>query len=158
MRQRPTLPPIKSNSSAEEHGFHGPEHGHSFVKPSARVIDNYLAADPALPTIPGAYGPHTNYTAVLRDLRYDTEYQYRVIGPGMPNGGFASSFHTRKRGPVYSFAVEGDEGFFPVVPNSNPARVVDYEARIAHLIYNAANIPLANQPLAARSGFHSQHR
>src|SRR5579871_753848 len=44
------------------------------VRPSARVVDNYLAADPSLPTIPGAYGPHSNYTAVLRGLRYDTEY------------------------------------------------------------------------------------
>lgn len=129
-----------------EHGFHEPEHGRNFVRPNARVVDNYLAADPALPTIPGAYGAHTNYTAVLRDLRYDTVYQYRVTGPGMPHGGFTSSCRTRKRGSVYSFAVEGDEGFFPVDPNANPARVVDYEARIAHLIYNAANIPLANQP------------
>jgi uncharacterized repeat protein (TIGR01451 family) len=129
----------------EEHGFNG-SHRANFVRPSGRVVDNYLAADPALPTIPGAYGPHANYTAALRDLRYDTTYHYRVTGPGMPNGGFSSSFHTRKRGPVYSFAVEGDEGFFPANPNANPARVVDYEARIVHLIYNAANIPLPNQP------------
>src|SRR5215470_2074095 len=129
----------------EEHGFHGQQHM-SIVRPRSRVIDNYLAADPALPTIPGAYGPHTNYTAVLHDLRYDTVYKYRVTGPGMPNGGFSSSFRTRKRGPVYSFAVEGDEGFFPVDPNANPARVVDYEARIVHLIYNAASIQLPNQP------------
>jgi uncharacterized repeat protein (TIGR01451 family) len=142
----PNTSAYKVEFSTEEHGFHGSEHGRNFVKPSARVIDNYLAADPALPTIPGAYGPHTNYTAVLHDLRFDTEYQYRVTGPGLPHGGFASLFHTRKRGPVYSFAVEGDEGFFPVDPNANPARVVDYEARIAHLIYNAAKIPLANQP------------
>jgi uncharacterized repeat protein (TIGR01451 family) len=141
----PKASAYKVEFTAEEHGFHGRQQG-SFAKPSGRVIDNYLAADPALPTIPGAYGAHTNYTAVLHDLRYDTVYQYRVIGPGMPNGGFSSSFRTRKRGPVYSFAVEGDEGFFPVDPNANPARVVDYEARIAHLIYDAANIPLANQP------------
>ena len=141
----PKASAYKVEFTAEEHGFHGRQQN-SFVKPSGRVIDNYLAADPALPTIPGAYGAHTNYTAVLHDLKYDTVYQYRVIGPGMPNGGFSSSFRTRKRGPVYSFAVEGDEGFFPVDPNANPARVVDYEARIAHLIYDAANIPLANQP------------
>ena len=141
----PKASAYKVEFTAEEHGFHGRQQS-SVVKPSGRVIDNYLAADPALPTIPGAYGAHTNYTAVLHDLRYDTVYQYRVIGPGMPNGGFSSSFRTRKRGPVYSFAVEGDEGFFPVDPNANPARVVDYEARIAHLIYDAANIPLANQP------------
>jgi len=121
-------------------------HDRRFVKPKGRVIDNYLAADPSLPTIPGAYGAHTNYTAVLSDLRYDTVYQYRVTGPGMPSGGFASSFTTRKLGPVYSFAVEGDEGFFPVDPNVTPNLVIDYEARIAHLVFNAANIPLANQP------------
>ena len=142
----PNTSAYKVEFSAAEHSFGFAQHGSSYIKASARVIDNYLAADPALPTIPGAYGPHTNYTAVLHDLRYDTVYQYRVTGPGMPHGGFASSFRTRKRGPVYSFAVEGDEGFFPVDPNANPARVVDYEARIAHLIYNAANIPLANQP------------
>lgn len=116
------------------------------VQPKARVIDNYLSADPALPNVPGAYGAHSNYTAVIQDLRYDTTYQYRVTGPGMPKGGFTASFHTRKRGPVYSFIVVGDEGFFPVDPNAAPARVVNYEARIAHLIYNAANIPLKDQP------------
>jgi uncharacterized repeat protein (TIGR01451 family) len=116
------------------------------VTPSARVVDNYLASDPSLPTIPGAYGAHSNYTAVLRGLRYDTVYQYRVTGPGMPNGGFASSFHTRKRDSHYSFILVGDEGFFPTVPNSTPARVVDYEARIAHLINNSSDISLTNQP------------
>ena len=115
------------------------------VQPSARIVDNYLAADPTLPTVPGAYGAHSNYSAVLRGLRYDTTYHYVVMGPGMPSGGFAASFHTRKRGPVFSFAVEGDEGYFPVVPNSTPARIVDYEARIAHLVYNAANIQLPDQ-------------
>lgn len=126
-----------------EFGSH--EHGSNVVHPTARIIANYLSADPALPTIPGAYGPHTNYTAVLRGLNYDTEYRYVVTGPGMPNGGFSASFRTRKNGSVFSFAVEGDEGFFPVVPNSNPARIVDYEARIAHLIFDAAKIPLTNQ-------------
>jgi hypothetical protein len=117
------------------------------VQPSARIVDNYLAADPTLPSIPGAYGAHSNYTAVLRGLQYDTTYHYFVTGPGMPSGGFAASFHSRKRGPVFSFAVEGDEGYFPVVPNSTPARIVDYEARIAHLVYNAASIQLPNQPM-----------
>lgn len=116
------------------------------VTPAARVIDDYLAADPSLPVVPGAYGPHSNYTAVLRNLNYDTVYTYKVTGPGMPSGGFSSSFQTRKRGGDYSFVVVGDEGFFPVVPNSTPALIVDYEARIAHLINNADNIPLANQP------------
>lgn len=116
------------------------------VTPKVRVIANYLAADPALPAIPGAYGPHSNYTAVLAGLKYDTEYQYRVTGPGLPSAGFTSTFHTRTRGPAFSFVVTGDEGFFPVVPNSNPATVVDYEARIAHLIYNAPNLNVPGVP------------
>lgn len=114
--------------------------------PQGRVVDNYLAADASLPSIPGAYGAHTNYTAVLRGLPFDTEYKYVVTGPGMPSGGFAASFHTRKRGSEFSFAVEGDEGFFPAIANSNPARIVDFEARIVHLINNASNISLPNQP------------
>jgi len=116
------------------------------VVPKARVVDNYLAADPLLPQIPGAYGPHSNYTAVISGLRYDTEYQYRVTGPGLPAGGFSASFHTRTRSPVFSFVVTGDEGFFPAVPNSNPAVVVDYEARIAHLIYNAEHLSVPGVP------------
>ena len=67
----------------------------------------------------------------------------------MPSGGFVSSFRTRKTGATFSFIVEGDEGYFPTVPNSTPARVIDYEARIAHLIYNNA---------ATRTGLHPQHR
>lgn len=123
------------------------------VAPQARVIDNYLASDPSLPSVPGAYGPHSNYTAVLTGLRYDTEYQYRVTGPGMPSGGFASSFHTRKQGPVYSFVVVGDEGYFPVAPNSDPALIVDYEARIAHLIHNVQNLSVEGVPPLPPSDF-----
>jgi uncharacterized repeat protein (TIGR01451 family) len=134
------------NTSAYKVEFSSAPWDKRSVTPSARVIDNYLAADPSLPTVPGAYGPHSNYVAVLRGLQYDTVYNYLVTGPGMPNGGFAASFRTRKTGPDYSFAVVGDEGFFPVVPNSSPALIVDYEARIAHLIYNAANISLPSQP------------
>jgi len=116
------------------------------VVPKARVVDNYLAADPALPAIPGAYGAHANYTALLSGLKYDTEYQYRVTGPGMPTGGFTATFRTRTRSPVFSFIVTGDEGFFPTVPNANPAVVINYEARIAHLIYNAANLSVPGVP------------
>jgi uncharacterized repeat protein (TIGR01451 family) len=116
------------------------------LTPKARVVDNYLSADPSLPTIPGAYGPHSNYTAVLSGLHYDSEYRYRVTGPGMPSGGFTANFHTRTRGPVYSFVVVGDEGFFPAVPNSNPARVIDYEARIAHLIYDTSSLSVPGVP------------
>ena len=49
--------------------------GDGSVNPQARVVDNYLAADPALPAIPGAYGAHANYTAVLSGLKYDTIYK-----------------------------------------------------------------------------------
>jgi hypothetical protein len=134
------------NASAYKVAFRAGERERQVVHPSGRVIANYLAADPSLPSSPSAYGPHTNYTAVLSPLSYDTQYQYVVTGPGMPSGGFTASFHTRKRGAVFSFAVEGDEGYFPVVPNSTPARIVDYEARIAHLVNNASRISLPNQP------------
>jgi len=134
------------NPSAYKVEFHSRERDSGVVKPSGRVVDNYLVADPMLPAIPGAYGTHTNYIAVLKNLRYDTVYQYRVSGPGMPNSGFNSSFRTRTRGSEFAFAVEGDEGFFPVVPNSDPARIVDYAARIAHLIYDADQIQLSNGP------------
>jgi uncharacterized repeat protein (TIGR01451 family) len=134
------------NPSAYKVEFGEFGYGNHGVRPQARVIDNYLAADPSLPTIPGAYGPHTNYTAVLSGLTYDTEYKYRVTGPGMPNGAFTASFHTRTRTSNYNFIVVGDEGFFPTVPNSDPATIVDYEARIAHLIYNASNLKVAGVP------------
>src|SRR5215469_9680881 len=118
----------------------------SFVSSAGRVVDNYVAADSTLPVSPASYGAHTDYAAVITGLHFDATYYYRVTGPGMPAGGFTASFHTRKQGGVFSFAVEGDEGYFPVVPNSNPARIVDYEARIAHLIYNAGSIPLPSSP------------
>ena len=141
------------NSSAYKVEFKEAGKSFSSVTPNVRVIDNYLAADPALPTIPGAYGAHSNYTAVLKGLKYDTAYDYKVSGPGLPQGGFSSTFHTRKTGPVFSFVVEGDEGFFPTVPNSDPARIVDYEARIAHLVHNAAGIALPNQPTRPQPDF-----
>lgn len=125
------------------------DYGHNSVVPQARVIDNYLAADSSLPTIPGAYGAHANYTAVLKGLNYDTNYKYRVTGPGMPSGGFTATFHTRTRSSNYNFIVVGDEGFFPTVPNSDPAVIVDYEARIAHLINNASNLKVAGVPSLA---------
>jgi uncharacterized repeat protein (TIGR01451 family) len=110
---------------------------------NGRVVDNYLAVDPSLPRSPTTYGAHSDYVAVLSGLSFDTTYFYRVNGPGLAPGGFAASFHTRKTTPVFSFAVEGDEGYFPVNPNvTGPNNLVNYEARIAHLIYNAANIPL----------------
>lgn len=128
------------------------------VRPSGRVVDNYLSADLTLPVPPTASGPHSNYAAVLKNLAYDTTYFYRVTGPGMPAGGFAAFFHTRKQGDQFSFVVEGDEGFFPPVPGSNPARLADYEARIVHLIYSTENLsvfgvpPLPRADLALNTG------
>ena len=110
------------------------------VTPAARVVDNYLSADPTLPVPPTASGPHSNYSAVLKKLAYDTTYHYRVTGPGMPGGGFTASFHTRKQSDHFSFLVQGDEGFFPPLPGSNPPRLADYEARIVHLMYNTENL------------------
>jgi len=116
------------------------------VTPQGRVVDNYLSADPTLPVPPKASGPHSNYAAVLKDLDYNTTYYYRVSGPGMPSGGFAAHFHTRKRGDEFSFLVQGDEGFFPVEPNSNPPRIADFEARIVHLMYNVHRLEVPGVP------------
>ena len=122
-----------------------PSYGAS-VTPSGRVVDNYLSADLTLPVPPTASGPHSNYAAILKNLAYDTTYFYRVTGPGMPAGGFRAFFHTRKQSDQFSFLVEGDEGFFPPVPGSNPARIADYEARIVHLMYNTENLAVAGGP------------
>ena len=116
------------------------------VTPKARVVDNYLAADAALPVPPTASGAHTNYSTVLAGLEYDTTYFYRVNGPGLGAGGFTASFHTRKRGEEFSFIVQGDEGFFPVVPGANPARLADFEARIVHLMYDVSNLAVPGVP------------
>jgi Calcineurin-like phosphoesterase/Purple acid Phosphatase, N-terminal domain/Domain of unknown function DUF11 len=116
------------------------------VTPQGRVVDNYLSADPALPVPPTASGPHSNYAAVLNGLDYDTTYFYRVNGPGMPDGGFAASFHTRTRDDQFSFLVQGDEGFFPVEANSNPLRLADFEARITNLMYNVQNLKVPGVP------------
>jgi uncharacterized repeat protein (TIGR01451 family) len=124
----------------------GPLAYQASVTPSARVVDNYLAADSILPKIPTAPGSRSNYTAVLKNLEYDRTYLYRVRGPGMPAGGFTASFHTRKQSDHFSFLVQGDEGFFPPEPNSNPLRLADYEARIVHLMYNAENLLVPGAP------------
>ena len=120
------------------------------VTPQARVVDNYLSVDPTLASLvqATASGAHSNYSAVLADLEYNTTYFYRVSGPGMPAGGFAASFHTRKRGDDFSFIVQGDEGFFPTVPApaGAPARDADYEARITHLMYNVQNLSVPGAP------------
>jgi hypothetical protein len=67
------------------------------VKPQGRAVDNYLAADPALPVPPTASGAHSNYSAVLGGLEYNTTYFYRVSGPGIPTETtFRSSFKAMK--------------------------------------------------------------
>jgi hypothetical protein len=116
------------------------------VTPSARMVNDYLSADPTLPVPPTAPGPHSDYTSVLKNLTYDTTYFYRVTGPGMPAGGFAAYFHTRKQGNQFSFVVQGDEGFFPPVPGSNPPRLADYEARIVHLMYDTEKLSVPGAP------------
>jgi hypothetical protein len=118
----------------------------SSVASHGRVVDNYLAADTTLPVPPTASGPHVNYYAVLKGLEFDTTYFYRVTGPGLA-GGFTSHFHTRKRSGRFSFLVQGDEGFFPAVPASNPPRLADFEARIIHLMFNVHNLPLTGEPV-----------
>lgn len=42
--------------------------------------------------------------------------------------------------------MQGDEGFFPPVPGSNPLRLADYEARIVHLMYNTENLSVPGAP------------
>jgi hypothetical protein len=142
----------QSDEAAANPNAYSVEYGESYrrtrgAKVNGRVVDNYLPADSSLPAGANPYGPHTNYLAVLQNLEYDTTYTYKVSGPGIPAGGFTSTFHTRKRGDKLSFIINGDEGFFPAVPNSNPAAVVDYEARIAHLMYNSSSITFAGEPV-----------
>jgi hypothetical protein len=114
---------------------------------SARVVDNYLAADPQFSslTLPFKYGAHSDYSAVLKPLDYATIYFYKVTGPGMP-GGFVSSFHTRKRSGQFVFQVQGDEGYYPNIPGTNPPLVSNYEARIINTMFNAASLSLPGQP------------
>jgi hypothetical protein len=116
------------------------------AKVASHVVDNYLSADPSLPVPPTATGAHVNYYAVLKGLDYATRYYYRVSGPGLPADGFVSSFTTRKRNGHFSFEVVGDEGFFQAVPNSNPPRRVNYEARIVHEMYAVHNLAIPGVP------------
>jgi uncharacterized repeat protein (TIGR01451 family) len=116
------------------------------AKVASHVVDNYLSADPSLPVPPTASGAHVNYYAVLKGLDYNTRYYYRVSGPGLPAAGFESSFTTRKRNGHFSFQVVGDEGFFQAVPNSNPPRRVNYEARIVHEMYDVHNLAIPGAP------------
>jgi len=111
------------------------------VTPVGRVVDNYLAADPSLPVPPTATGPRTNYYAVLGNLDYDTDYSYRVVGPGLPAAGFEATFHTRKQSPQFSYQVMGDEGFFPADPTNKPY-LANYEARVVNTMYNIQNLSI----------------
>jgi uncharacterized repeat protein (TIGR01451 family) len=138
-----------ANSSAYRVEFGETQAFGSSAVPQGRVVDNYLATDPTLPVPPTASGPHVNYYAVLKGLEFDTTYFYRVTGPGLA-GGFTSHFHTRKRSGRFSFLVQGDEGFFPAVPGSNPPRLADFEARIIHLMFNVHNLSFAGEPILPR--------
>ena len=118
------------------------------VTPKGRVVDNYLTADPVLSalSIPTAYGAHTNYYALLSGLNYDTTYNYTVTGP---NGyALSSAFHTRKQGKVFTFQVQGDEGFYPNIsaPNPNAGRIENWEARIIHAMLHVGDYTFPNQP------------
>src|SRR6516225_9339295 len=115
---------------------------------AARVVDNYLAADRQFASLnlPFRYGAHSNYTAILKDLAFDTRYVYRVTGPGLPADGFSASFHTRKTGERFVFQVMGDEGFYPGIPNTSPPLVSDYEARVINTMWRAPSLALPGQP------------
>jgi hypothetical protein len=122
------------------------------VSPVARVVDNYLTADPAVfgaLLIPTAYGAHTDYYAALTGLKYDTQYYYRVTGPGL-GAGFTASFESRTQHNQFSFQVQGDEGYYPAIPNTTPALVADYEARIIHTMFNVDKLSLPGQPRLPR--------
>jgi len=121
----------------------------------ARVVDNYLSVDPQFAglTLPFRYGAHSNYTAVLRNLEYDRTYVYTVTGPGLPAGGFTSSFHTRTRGSHFVFQVQGDEGYYPNIPGTNPPLTANYEARIINTMFNVAGVSFPGQPAFRRADF-----
>jgi uncharacterized repeat protein (TIGR01451 family) len=115
---------------------------------NGRVVDNYLSADPQFSglTLPFKYGAHSDYTAVLDGLDYDTTYYYKVTGPDLPATGFVSWFHTRKTGNHFTFQVQGDEGYYPNIPGTNPPLVAIYEARIIKEMFNASSLSLPGQP------------
>lgn len=126
-------------------------HHHATVE--GRVVDDYLSADASLPVPATASGAHVNYYATLTGLEYDKTYFYRVFGPGLPAEGFSASFHTRKTGDRMAFQVVGDEGFFPTIPNSDPKRVVNWEARIVHEMYEADKLEVPGVPKLPKPDF-----
>jgi uncharacterized repeat protein (TIGR01451 family) len=120
---------------------------------SARVVDNYLSVDPQFANLvlPFRYGAHSDYSAVLTDLRYDTTYIYRVKGPGLPASGFVSSFHTRTMSDHFVFQVQGDEGYYPNIPGTSPPLTAIYEARIINTMFNVAAVSFPGQPAFRRA-------
>jgi calcineurin-like phosphoesterase family protein len=76
-----------------------------------------------------------------------------VTGPGLPAGGFVSSFHTRKRGGHFAFQVQGDEGYYPNIPGTNPPLVANYEARIINTMFNVPALSLPGQSSLPPSDF-----
>jgi hypothetical protein len=114
----------------------------------ARVVDNYLSADAQFSALdlPFRYGAHSDYTAVLTQLAYNTTYFYKVTGPGLPPDGFVASFHTRKTGRRFAFQVQGDEGYYPGIPDTDPPLIANYEARIINTMFNVASLSLPGQP------------
>ena len=134
------------------------EYGHTMADlhsatVSARVVDNYLSADSQFAglVLPFRYGAHSDYVAVLSDLRYDETYIYRVTGPGLPASGFVSSFHTRTRGSHFVFQVQGDEGYYPNIPGTSPPLVAIYEARIINTMFNVGSVAFPGQPAFRRA-------
>jgi hypothetical protein len=119
-----------------------------FATVNARVVDNYLTADPQFAglTLPFRYGAHSNYTAVLSGLDYDTDYSYKVTGPGLASPGFTAMFHTRKTGGVFQFQVQGDEGYYPGIPGTTPPLVAIYEARIINTMFNVDSLSVPGVP------------
>jgi hypothetical protein len=125
-----------------------------FATVNGRVVDNYLTADPQFAglNLPFRYGAHSNYIAVLSGLDYDADYSYKVSGPGLPSAGFTATFHTRKTGGVFQFQVQGDEGYYPGIPGTNPPLVAIYEARIINTMFNAGSLSVAGVPGKGQPG------
>ena len=146
----------QTNEASPSHGY-TVEYGPSMAElhaatVNARVVDNYLSADSQFASLvlPFRYGAHSDYSAVLSGLEYDTTYFYRVTGPGLPASGFVSSFRTRTMKNHFVFQVQGDEGYYPNIPNTTPPLVAIYEARIINEMYNVSALSFPGQPAFRR--------
>ena len=71
----------------------------------------------------------------------------------MPAGGFTASFRTRIRKGHFSFQVQGDEGYYPGIPNTSPILVANYEARIIHIMFDVEKLLFPGQPALPRPDF-----